>query len=83
MLRCADNTFYTGSTIDLVKRLHAHNSLSGGAKYTKMRRPVVLIHTEEYETFAESRRREAEIKRMTRAKKLQLINGDLKRGIAK
>lgn len=73
ILKCNDGTLYTGSTVDLTKRLHAHNNLKNGAKYTKMRRPVVLVYEEECSTLAFARCREAEIKRMSRDEKLVLI----------
>ncbi len=62
-----------GSTVDLVKRVREHNELKSGAKYTRARRPVVVVYKEECKTFAEVRAREAEIKRMSRKEKLVLI----------
>jgi putative endonuclease len=59
--------------VDLKKRLLEHNGQKSGAKYTSGRRPVELVYQEECETFAISRAREAEIKRMTRKEKLILI----------
>ena len=76
ILECADKTLYVGSTNDLEKRLHSHNNLKGGAHYTKIRRPVVLKYFEKFETYAESRRREAEIKGWTRDKKIKLIENN-------
>lgn len=73
ILKCADNTYYTGSTQDVSKRLHQHNSLKSGAHYTKIRRPVTLVYTEECESFAQSRAREAEIKRLERPEKEELL----------
>ena len=73
ILQCSDGTLYTGSTIDLEKRFREHNELKNGAKYTRARRPVVLVHKEECDTFAQARNREAEIKRMNRSEKLLLI----------
>lgn len=73
ILKCADETLYVGSTNKLEKRLHEHNNLKSGAHYTKIRRPVVLVYSEEYETLREARRREAEIKRLSRTQKLNLI----------
>ncbi len=73
ILTCADNTLYIGSTHDLEKRLHAHNHLKSGAHYTKIRRPVVLSYQESCETYAQARAREAELKRMTRQEKINLI----------
>lgn len=72
ILKCADDTLYVGSTNDLEKRLHQHNNAKSGAHYTKIRRPVKLVYSETFETFKESRSREAAIKRMTRAQKLDL-----------
>lgn len=73
ILKCADGTLYAGSTSNLEKRLHAHNHLKSGAHYTKIRRPVSLAYFEEFETLAEVRAREAEIKRMDREEKVRLI----------
>ncbi len=72
ILKCRDKTYYIGSTTNIKKRLHAHNFLKSGAKYTRMRRPVVLQYSEEYDTYAEVRRREGELKRLTRAQKEKL-----------
>jgi len=73
ILTCSDKTLYVGSTTDLEKRLHAHNNLKSGAHYTKIRRPVKLIYKEEFETLTKARRREAELKRLTRIQKIELI----------
>ncbi|OHA84084.1 MAG: hypothetical protein A2937_02720 [Candidatus Yonathbacteria bacterium RIFCSPLOWO2_01_FULL_47_33b] len=73
ILECSDGSLYTGSTNDLEKRLHKHNHLKSGAHYTKIRRPVVLRYSETVETFAESRAREGEIKRLSKEEKLSLI----------
>ncbi len=73
ILKCDDGTLYTGSTVDLAKRLREHNGLKSGAKYTRSRRPVKVVYREECETLAEVRAREAEIKRMTREEKLKLV----------
>jgi putative endonuclease len=74
ILECADKTLYVGSTNDLKKRLDQHNNKKSGAHYTKIRRPVVLKYQEQFDTLAESRKREAEIKRWPRLKKMALIN---------
>lgn len=68
MLRCKDNTYYTGYTNDLEKRVKAHNA-GKGAKYTKGRRPVELVYYEEYEDKTSAMRREWEIKQMSRNEK--------------
>ncbi len=79
ILKCSDGTLYAGSTNNLEKRLHEHNNAKNGAHYTKIRRPVELIHSEEFATYAEARAREAEIKRMSRSEKLDLINNTNKK----
>ena len=72
LLECADQTLYCGWTNDLEKRVKAHNA-GAGAKYTKARRPVVLVYYEEFETKEEAMKREAAIKKLTRQEKKQLI----------
>lgn len=73
MLRCADDSFYIGSTSDLEKRLHAHNNLKSGAHYTKIRRPVSLVYSKKCSTYAIARKREGELKRLSRQEKLSLL----------
>ncbi len=73
ILKCADGTLYTGSTNNLEKRLYAHNHLKSGAHYTKIRRPVVMKYKEEFESFGEMRRRESEIKKLSKTEKLKLL----------
>lgn len=73
ILECVDTTLYVGSTNDLEKRVHQHNNSKNGAHYTKIRRPVKLVYSEILKTYGESRAREAEIKRMRRAEKIDLI----------
>ncbi len=72
ILRCADNTLYTGWTTDPEKRLKAHNE-GRGAKYTRTRRPVQMVYCEAFATKEEAMSREWHIKRFTREKKEQLI----------
>lgn len=72
ILRCADGTLYTGWTNDLDKRLAAHNA-GTAAKYTRPRRPVTLVYQEVFPTKEEAMRREWQIKHLTRAEKLALI----------
>ncbi len=73
MLQCNDGTLYVGSTNDIKKRIHAHNFSTSGAHYTKIRRPVVLKYSESLPTYAAARKREGELKRLTRMQKLALI----------
>lgn len=74
ILECRDSSLYVGSTINLEKRIHAHNHLKSGAHYTKIRRPVVLRYSEKKKTYASVRTREGELKRLSRQEKLQLIS---------
>lgn len=74
ILECKDKTLYVGSTNNLEKRLHEHNHSKNGAHYTKIRRPVILKYSETLETFSEARKREAELKKLSRAEKLKLIS---------
>ena len=72
ILRCADGSLYTGWTNDLAHRLAAHNA-GTGAKYTRGRGPVELVYCEEFDTREEAMHREAEIKKMPRGKKEELL----------
>ena len=72
LLRCADGTIYCGWTNDLDRRLKAHNS-GKGAKYTRSRLPVELVYFETFETQIEAQRREYQIKKLPRKRKLELI----------
>lgn len=72
ILKCKDDSLYTGWTNDIVHRLKMHNE-GKGAKYTRGRGPVELVYLEEFETKQEAMSREAKIKRLTRKEKLLLI----------
>ena len=72
MLRCKDNSIYSGYTVNLEKRLQAHNS-GKGAKYTRPRLPVELVYTETFETKEEAMRREAAIKKLSKERKELLV----------
>ena len=74
MLRCRDDSLYTGWTNDLEKRLKSHNS-GKGARYTACRRPCRLVYFERFETKEEAMRREYRIKQLTRSEKEELIAG--------
>ena len=73
ILECKDKSLYVGSTNDITRRLHQHNNHKAGAKYTKQRRPVVLVYLEICKTLRESKQKEYKIKKLTRKKKLELI----------
>lgn len=74
MVRCNDQSLYTGWTVDLEKRIKTHNEGEGpqAAKYTKSRRPVTLVYYEEFETKSEALKRECAIKKLSKAKKEKL-----------
>ena len=73
ILRCKDNSYYTGWTNDLDNRILMHNS-GKGAKYTKSRLPVELIYFEKCADKSEALKRERAIKQLTRKEKEKLIN---------
>lgn len=73
IVRCSDNTLYTGWAVDVDKRVKVHNA-GRGAKYTQTRRPVKLLYSEEFPTRADAMRRERAIKKLPRAKKLALTS---------
>ena len=72
ILRCADDTLYTGITNNLERRLKAHNA-GTASKYTRVRRPVAMVYQEEVETKGEALRREFRIKSLPRSEKMVLI----------
>jgi putative endonuclease len=72
ILRCADNTLYTGITNDLEKRLAAHNA-GTASKYTRPRGPVKLVFVEDCADRSAASKRELEIKKLSRSGKLAMI----------
>jgi putative endonuclease len=73
ILRCSDDTLYTGITTNLEKRLVEHNTSDKGAKYTRYRRPVTLMYHEASQHKSSALKREIAIKKMTRPQKEALI----------
>lgn len=73
ILRCSDNTLYTGWTNNLEKRVETH-SKGKGAKYTRCRLPIKMVYFEEFRDKSDAMKREYEIKKMRRIDKLNLIN---------
>jgi len=74
ILRCADDTLYTGITNDLEKRLQQHNGeQKNGAKYTRSRQPVTLVYSEPTESRSDASKREYAIKSLSRMQKQELI----------
>ena len=80
ILECGDGTLYTGWTIDIERRLKAHHA-GKGARYTRSRLPVCLVYRELLDTRSAAMRREAAIKRLARAEKLEMILGQRKSSI--
>ena len=74
IVQCSDKTLYTGIATELERRIDEHNHSEKGAKYTRVRRPVKLVYSEEHPDRSSASKREYEIKkRMNRAEKLVLI----------
>ena len=72
ILRCGDETLYTGIARDLEKRLEQHRE-GEGARYTRGRGPLELVYQEKFTDRASAQKREMEIKRMDRSRKLKLL----------
>ena len=72
IIRCKDDLLYTGITKDLKRRMREHNS-GNGCRFTKYRTPVMLLHSEKAKTRSGALKREVQIKRLPRLKKLELI----------
>jgi len=73
IVQCSDGSLYTGYTNNVAKRVKKHNA-GIGARYTKTRRPVCLVYTETFKTKSRAMKREAAIKKLSRKKKLVLID---------
>ena len=71
IVECSDGTLYTGFTVNIEKRIKTHNSKKG-AKYTRSRTPVILKYYEEFDNKIDAMKREAEIKKLRRIKKINL-----------
>ena len=75
IIQCSDGSYYTGIATNLEKRIKEHNGeLKGGAKYTRGKGPVKLLHSEKFETRSRALKREAEIKKFTKAQKKTLLS---------
>ena len=72
VLSCADGSLYTGYTTDVERRVEAHNA-GEGAKYTRGRTPVEVVHAETFDTKSAAMSREYEIKQLSRAEKERLV----------
>ena len=74
MLRCNDDSLYTGIATDVARRLDEHNLTSRGAKYTRARRPVELVYVEQVESRSAAGKREYAIRQLSRQQKQVLID---------
>lgn len=72
ILECADGTYYTGWTTDPERRVERHNK-GGGARYTKIRRPVKLVYLEPQPDKVTAMKRERAIKTLSRKQKMELL----------
>ena len=81
MVRCSDGSLYTGIALDVGRRVAEHNTNDVlAARYTRCRRPVMLVYQEKYDTRSAAGRREDEIKQMGKKEKLMLIKAELTSG---
>lgn len=78
IMRCADGTLYTGITTDIARREQEHNSEKNGARYTRSRRPVVLVYSEEVENRSEASKREHAIKKLPQTSKKELLESSVR-----
>jgi len=78
MVRCRDNSLYTGIAKDVTRRVGEHNDSNKlGAKYTKARRPVELVYQETAESRSEASKREYRLRKLSKEKKEKLVNCQL------
>ena len=73
ILRCADDTLYTGITTDVDRRVLEHNGNEVGAKYTRARQPVQLVYSAKFSDRSSASKEEFRIKQMTRSQKELLV----------
>ena len=73
ILKCADDTLYTGITTDLERRVAEHNGSKLGARYTKSRRPVELVYTKKFRDRSLASKEESRVKGLSRQEKIAMI----------
>lgn len=73
ILKCSDETLYTGITTDLKRRLGEHNSSALGARYTRGRRPLELVYSKRFNNRSLASKEENRVKKLSRSKKLQML----------
>jgi putative endonuclease len=77
IVECSDKTLYCGYTNNLESRINEHNIGKNGAKYTKTRRPVRLVYSENFESKSSAMKKEYEIKQLSKIQKQELINSPM------
>lgn len=77
MVQCSDESYYTGVTTDIKRRLYEHNHTAKGAKYTRCRRPVTLAYYEATDTRQNACKREHAIKKLRSSCKKKLASSQL------
>lgn len=75
MVRCRDNSLYSGVTTDLTRRESEHNTSVKGARYTRTRRPVIMVYNQVVANRSEAGKLEWRLKKLTKAKKELLVAG--------
>lgn len=74
MVRCSDNSIYIGITTDIKRRIQQHNSESGGARYTRSRKPVKLVYVEQMDNRSSAAKQEYRLKQLSAEQKRSLIS---------
>lgn len=72
LARCADDSLYAGTCLNVTEREAKHND-GTGAKYTRSRRPVKIVYSEEFDTLSDARKREAAVKKLSKERKEELV----------
>ena len=78
VVKCSDDSLYTGVTTDVKRRLHEHNTSPRGAKYTRSRRPVVLVYCKTYKNRSDAQKAEFKFKSLRRSQKLAKIKENIR-----
>jgi putative endonuclease len=73
ILKCSDQTLYTGITVDLIRRVREHNSSQLGSRYTAARRPVKLVYAKKFRNRSTAAKAEYRIKQLSKKEKLKLM----------
>lgn len=84
MVRCADNSLYTGIAKDIERRVDEHNNHNRlAAKYTRARRPVKLVYYEQLDSKSDAAKREAAIKQLSKEEKEQMLSPQMNANVRK